>query len=295
MQLAVHATAECRKELVTRQVGQLIDPGVDGCRTAIDYASLIAEDARLHVVKVVLARFLKGGIVAFLLKLLRLEIVARVELVADGEGNDVQLTETVSGRSAGSGGTHRQHLQHRVLCAVVAVLGTSLTLGYPDVFLLLGDSIVDIAAHQLAGAHHLVSRQATTHGKRLVHTHQTLDPRIDEQVVANADLYRGGIAGLDQQHIEEGRVEHNVAMIADEGIALVEWRIMITTKRGIIEAGAVSMLVDDMPHDGFHEALLEIQRRLDPNEEQLQQPVAQSFGQPRHKAFQHDRELAVVQ
>lgn len=63
----------------------------------------------------------------------------------------------------------------------------------------------------------------------------------------------------------------------------------------IIEGGAISVLMDDMPHDGLHEPFLEVERRLHTYEGQLKQAIAQAFGQPGDKAFQHQGKLSVVQ
>ena len=67
-----------------------------------------------------------------------------------------------------------------------------------------------------------MSCQSATHGKRLVHTYQSLDPRIDQEVVANTYLHGSGVACLDKHDVEEGRVEYNVTMVGHEGIALVK-------------------------------------------------------------------------
>ena len=140
MYLLVHALAELGEELVAGQVFQLVNPLVDGCAAVVVDATLVAEDACLHVVEVVLTALLEGRVVALLLELLRLEVVAGVVLVGDGQRNDVQLAEVA---------THGKHFENRLLGVVAGVLGTALALGYPDVFVFLGDGIVDIAAHEL--------------------------------------------------------------------------------------------------------------------------------------------------
>ena len=63
----------------------------------------------------------------------------------------------------------------------------------------------------------------------------------------------------------------------------------------IIKGATISVLADDVPDDGFHKPLLEVERCLDTCKGQLQEPVAQALGQPRHKTLQNQLELAVIQ
>ena len=248
---------------------------------------LIAEDTRLHVVEVVLTALLERRVVALLLELLRFQVVAGVVLVADGQRHDVQLTQVAA---------HSQHLQHRLLCTVIRVLGTSLTLGNPDILLLLADGIVNIAAHKQAGTQHLVGRQSTAHGESLVHTDQSFNPRIDEQVVADAYFHSGWIAAVDKHHVEKGRVEHNVAVVADEGVAgFMSPMSPICHKCLIVERTAVGMLADDVLYDGLHEPLLEVERSLHPRKGKPQQAIAQPLRQPRCQTLHYHIELTVVQ
>ena len=70
---------------------------------------------------------------------------------------------------------------------------------------------------------------------------------------------------------------------------------MITMQGGIVKSKTIGMLADNMPHDGLHEPLLEVERRLHTYEGQLKQAIAQAFGQPGDKALQHQGKLSVVQ
>ena len=171
MQLMIHTLTKRLEELFAGQVFQLAKPCIDGGSTMVMNTAFIAKNTRLHIVKVILTWLLKGWIIALLLELLSLQIVARVEFIADGKRDDVQFIQWSA---------HSQHLEHGVLGTVVAVLGTSLTLGNPNILTLLGNSIVDVAAHELTGTHHFMGRQATTNGKGLVHPDQTLNPRINQ-------------------------------------------------------------------------------------------------------------------
>ena len=133
--------------------------------------------------------------------------------------------------------------------------------------------------------------QATAHGECFVHAYQPLDPRIDKQVVANADLYRCGVAGLYEFDVQEGGVEHNVSMVAEEGVA----KRLVYRQQGIVERTAVGVLTDNPLDDGFHEALLKVQWCLDACKQQFQETIANSLWQPRGEALQYHRELAVIQ
>ena len=176
----------------------------------IMHATLITKNACLHIVEVILFALLEGGIVTFLLELLRLQIVTWVIFVADGKWHDIEFLQRTA---------HSQHFQYRLLGTVVRVLCPTLPLGNPDVLLLLCDGIVDVTTHQLTAFHHLMGSETTTHRKGFVHAHQSLNPGIDEQVVTNTYLHCCRIAIFMEQYVEEGRVEHDVTMVRDEGVS----------------------------------------------------------------------------
>ena len=141
----VDSFAKLVEEVLLWQILEFVYPCVDRGSTVVVYTSFIAEDARLHVVKVILTALFEFGIIAFLLKLLRFEIVTRIVFIADGQRDNIQLLQISS---------HGKHFQDGILCAVVAVFSPSFALCYPDVFLFLVDSKMDVPAHQLAGAKH---------------------------------------------------------------------------------------------------------------------------------------------
>ena len=78
------------------------------------------------------------------------------------------------------------------------------------------------------------------------------------------------MSGSDKQYVEECRVEYDVAMVAEEGVAqrLVCWQ------QTVVEADTIRMLTNDMPYDRFHETLLEVQRCLDTYKQQFQETIA---------------------
>ena len=224
MDILIHTLSKGCEELCLRQFCQFINPGVDRCSTVIDHPTLIAKDTSLHIIEIILTTFLEARDVAFLLKFLSFQIVAGIELITDSERHDIQFAQAISRVLQLIRGSHRQHLQHRVLCAVVRVLRPTLTLSYPDVLLLLGDCIRDVPTHQLTGAQHLLWRESATHRKCLVHTNQSFDPRIDEQIVTNTYLNGCGIAMSHEHHIQESRIEHNIPVVADKREAIFELR-----------------------------------------------------------------------
>ena len=213
MNLTVHALRQLSKELILGQFAKFINPLIDRCSAMILHPALVTKDARLHIVKVILLTLLKSGVITFLLELLCLQIITRIKLITDGQRHNIQLLQVTS---------HGHHLQYRLLRTVVRVLGTSLALRNPNILALLCDSKMDITAHQLTALKHLVSRQPTTNRKGLVHTYQSLNPRINQQIVANTNLHCGGIAILKQQQIKKSGIKHDITMIADKRVALVK-------------------------------------------------------------------------
>ena len=140
MELTIDSLAERLEVLLAWKLMKLVKPDIDRLSTMVVYTALITKDACLHVVQIVLLALFVSRIVAFQLELLCLEIVAGIELIADGQRYDVQLTKVT---------THGQHLQHGILRMVAGVLGATFALGYPDVLAFLGYGIMDIAAHEL--------------------------------------------------------------------------------------------------------------------------------------------------
>ena len=105
---------------------------------------------------------------------------------------------------------------------VVAVLGPSLTLSYPDVLVLLADGVVHVFREQLARHEHFPHGQASLYDKALVNPYKVLDPGEREEVVANCNLACRGTSGIDEKHVEQRGVQDNVAVVAYERVALAE-------------------------------------------------------------------------
>ena len=84
-------------------------------------------------------------------------------------------------------------------------------------------------------------------------------------------------------------------MVAQEGVSLAVIHRAACFQRTGIERSAISLLADDVLHDGFHEAQLEVERRLHAHEGRLEQTVAHPLGHPGHETLQQQRELSVGQ
>ena len=130
----------------------------------------------------------------------------------------MQLLQSVYDRAFAA---HHHHLEYGFLGAVVAVLGAAFALGYPYVVVLLGDDEVHVLAQPLARHQHLAHGEGTLYDKRFVDAHQVLDPGQLEQIVADGDFTCRVEARVYQQLVEQCRIEHYVAVVADEGVAAV--------------------------------------------------------------------------
>ena len=84
------------------------------------YLALPAEDPCAHIDTIVSWTLLEAFDVALELHLLRLEVVARVILIAAGHGDDIQWCKSLNGLAALR--TKGKHLQQCGLCLVGGVL-----------------------------------------------------------------------------------------------------------------------------------------------------------------------------
>ena len=190
-----------------------VEGAVDGRTDSEDDATLVPLDAGEHAEDVILLGLLPLRIVALQLELLRLEVVAWVVLITEGNRLEVELTDVLNEVAVAA--THGQHLDDRRLRHVAAVLATTLTLRNPDGDILLLDGVVDIGRQALGNLQHLADRHIAHDDERTVQSNQVLDPRIGEEVVANGNL--GGLQSVGiEQRIEESRVQHDVAVVGDE-------------------------------------------------------------------------------
>ena len=146
-----------------------------------------------------------------------------------------------------------------------------------------------VLAHVDGRLQHLLGRQTTIHHKRLVHLHQGLDPRIDEQVVANGNLHCCGETILQQEGVEKCRIEHNVTMVGHEGVVSIPVKCLRKE-----ETIACSRLVQHIIHQGLHKSYLEVERCLDALKHQSQNPVPQTLGQG-NQTLKNLVELAICQ
>ena len=140
MYLTIHTLCHRLEEFCLWNILQFLNPCINRSSSTVYHPTLIPQDTGLHIVKVVLTRLLKGRVITFLLELLSLEVIARVKFVAYGQRHDVQFLKISA---------HSQHLKYCILSSVIRVLSPTLALGNPYILLLLGNSIMDITAHQL--------------------------------------------------------------------------------------------------------------------------------------------------
>lgn len=139
------------------------------------YAPLGLHDAGEDAVQV-FAGFL--GVLGKLrgVELERLQDVARLPLVGDRHGHDVQL---VDGRNLVVGHRQAEHLDDALVGGVVAVLGAAVALGYPHRLAFLRDDMADIVGQVFRAAVELL--QAATRAFHLEH------------LVALANVYNQGV------------------------------------------------------------------------------------------------------
>ena len=163
--------------------------------------TLITEDTGLHAYQVIHWSLLPIGIIALLLELLCLQKIAWVILITDRQRYKMQLLQALDDTAFS---THRHHLQNTLLGAVVAVLGPTLALGYPDVLVLLLDGEMHIVREALARHQHLSHAQGTLYDKRLVDTYQVLDPRKRKEIITDGNLTGGLKTVIDKKDIEDG-------------------------------------------------------------------------------------------
>lgn len=218
--LRVDIFGDIVEELVLGRTGVLLaQPVVDAGSAVVLYMSLKALDAHAHALDVVARCLFPERDVALELELACFEIVAWVVLIGDRQRHDMQSGQPVDDATFAA---HDHHLQDGRLRVVGGVLGTALALCDPHVFVLLTDNEVHVFRHALTGLVHLHGMQGTLHGKRLVDAHEILHPWNGEQIVANGDLARRAEAHVEQQLVEQSRVEDNVAVVAHEGVAVVD-------------------------------------------------------------------------
>ena len=217
MYLTVDALRQFWIEPVLGQRSEFVDPGIHRRCGGIVDAALVTENTGLHIFQIVGGTFLVVGHVALELELLRLQEVAGIILVGNGERHDVQFLQTFEGSALAA---HRHHLQHGFLSTVVRVFGTALTLGNPYILVLAADGEVHIAAHQTAAFEHLSYPDRTPHDKGLIQPHQRFYPLCNEQIVADGNLYGSRKTVVYQKYVEKCRVEHNVPVIGHKSIVV---------------------------------------------------------------------------
>ena len=127
---------------------------VEGIQILIDtwgcmimHMSLVTEDTGLHAYEIIHRSLLPSFHITLLLILLSLEEVARIELIADRQRYEMELLQSFDNTTFT---THRHHLEDALLGTVIAILGSTLSLGNPDILVLLLDGEMHIVGKTLA-------------------------------------------------------------------------------------------------------------------------------------------------
>ena len=147
-----------------------------------------------------------------------LEDVARLPLVADADGHDVQVCE---GLDLVALLTHAEHLDDALVGGVDTILRAAVALGNPYALALLADGVADILGEVERGAVEILDAAART----LDLEHLVTLADVDDQLVhhqVGTKGYLGGVKALhDEEVLQETGVEHDVAVVAHVEVALL--------------------------------------------------------------------------
>ena len=118
-----------------------------------------------------------------------------------------------------------------------------------------------IATHRLAALQEFSRTQSSLYREGFVEFDERLNPRIDEEIVADGYLASRGELVFMKHQVEDSAVEDDITMIADESVTF-RTRLYPTISKG----ATCAAFAKDVLHDGLHEAELELQRRVHSNE-----------------------------
>ena len=125
-------TIHCRKQII--EAG----PGLEV------YLTFITKQTGLHIFQIVFHGLLIPLYITFQLELLCFQVIARIIFIRNSKRSNIHLHQTIHYITLS---THRKHLEHTVLSAVIGVLGTSFTLCNPNGLVLFTNRIVHITGH----------------------------------------------------------------------------------------------------------------------------------------------------
>ena len=249
------------------------------------HAPFLAHDTGSHVIEIVLLRLLVGRIVALELELFCLQIVARIVFVGDGERHEVHVAQILP-RTTLSAECH--HAQHGGLGVVAGVFGAAFALGDPNVVVFAGNYPMHVATHVATGFQQLAFADRAAHYEGFVHAHEPFDPRVDEQIVTNGNLYRIREPGLDEPHVEEGRIEDDVAVIGNKGVAG-----RVRRDGTVVESELTRGVCNEDLHHAVHVALLKTQSTVHSQARQAQKTADDGRGEG-HKTAKYAHEKAIT-
>ena len=127
---------------------------VEGIQILIDtwgcmimHMSLVTEDTGLHTYEIIHRSLLPSFHITLLLILLSLEEVARIVLIADRQRYEMELLQSFDNSTFTA---HRHHLEDALLGTIIAILGSTLSLGNPDILVLLLDGEMHVIGKTFA-------------------------------------------------------------------------------------------------------------------------------------------------
>lgn len=283
--LAVDACGHGFEHFLVGQSAIVVDPRVGTGGETIMHAPFLAHDAGSHVVEIVLLRLLVGGIVALELEFFGFQVVAGIVLVGDGERHKVHVAEVLPSAAVAA---ERHHAQHRGLGVVARVFGAAFALGDPDVVVFAGDHPVHVTTHVATGFQQFAFTDGAPHDECFVHAHEAFDPGVDEQIIADGDLYRVGESRFDEAHIEKSGVEYDVAVVGNKGVAC-----RVRGDGTVVEGELARGVCNEDLHHAVHVALLKTQSAVHSQARQAQKTADDGRGEG-HKTAKYAHEKAIT-
>jgi len=258
MNLLVDSAGNLAEDLSFRHFCEFVKPVINRGHHFVVDATFLSHNAGLHIVEVVLLALLEARIVPLLLELLCLEIVARIVLITDTKGHEVELLESLYDCTFSG---HRKHLEQRLLRLVATVFSSTLSLRNPDIFVFLLNGVMHVTTHSLTTFEEFPRTESPLNREGFIEFDERLNPRIYEEIIANRYLAGRREFVLMKHQVKDCAIEHDISMIAYESVTF--WSGLYPT---ISEGTTRTAFVKDILHDRLHETQLELERRIDSHE-----------------------------
>ena len=168
-----------------------------------------------------------------LIEFQRLEDVTRLPLITHGHRSDVQFAQSLYLIVRP---THTEHLDDALVRSVHTVLRSSVALGNPHALVLLQNGVADILRQMERTAIEVLD--AATRAFHLEHLITLAD--VDDQLTRHKVRPKGDLRRVEAlRHeviLQQTRVEHNVAMVADVEVVLVGAQAFDAVTRELTDA-----------------------------------------------------------